>query len=161
MVMTKSAEFSFTRVYRYKLERIWDADKATCLFIMLNPSTADENVNDRTVAKCIKYASNWGCGRLLVGNIFAYRATDPKRLKKVHDPVGRGNDEALLSLMSEADLIVCAWGRHGNILGRQDEVEILLRGQETLCLDHNKDGSPVHPLYQKGNLKPMPWRIDG
>ena len=65
-----------------------------------NPSTADHNDDDPTIIKCIKYAQNWGYGGLLIGNLFAYRATNPSEMKKVDDPVGPLNNH-YLKLMSQ------------------------------------------------------------
>ena len=39
-----------------------------------------------------------------MGNIFAYRSTDPKLMKKADDPVGPQNNRWLLKLNKEADL---------------------------------------------------------
>ena len=74
--------------YRYTLKRVWDASLGSVLFVMMNPSTADPYVDDPTVAKCQRYARAWGYGTLLVGNTFAYRATNQKDLLRVADPVG-------------------------------------------------------------------------
>ena len=73
------AVFSDDMVYRYRLWRTWDPDLPTCLFIMLNPSTADHEQNDPTIRRCLDFAKQWGYGQLLVGNLFALRATDPAR----------------------------------------------------------------------------------
>ena len=82
------AEFSKDRKYRYRLWREWNKTKPAVLFVMLNPSTADELVLDSTVSRCLSFAKEWGYGRLEVANLFALRATDPKELNKVEDPVG-------------------------------------------------------------------------
>lgn len=56
--MRRHAEFSDDRVYRYRLSRVWgEGRRAT--FIMLNPSTADEYVDDRTLARCLAFARDW------------------------------------------------------------------------------------------------------
>lgn len=91
--------------YRYTLERVWDDSKPTCLWIMMNPSTATPHFEDPTVAKCRRYADDWGYGTLLVGNTFAYRATDQKRLLEVDDPSGPDNDRHILEMAARADLI--------------------------------------------------------
>ena len=123
------------------------------MFIGLNPSTADETKNDPTVRRCIGYAQKWGYGSLCMTNIFAYRATLPKDMMNVEDPVGEGNDEALLRLSKDAGIIIAAWGKHGSWQGRgQKVIEMLARLK---CLGKNKDGSPVHPLYQKSDVIPI------
>lgn len=74
---SEDAVFDPTRTYRYRLTRHTGAGIGTLLFVMLNPSTADEYRNDPTVRRCIAFARAWGFGRLCVGNIFAFRSTDP------------------------------------------------------------------------------------
>ena len=96
--MTSGATFSDDGVYRYRLWREWDADLPSCLFIMLNPSTADATQDDPTIRRCIDYARRWGFGRLEVGNLFALRSTDPKALYAADDPVGPDNDDALMEM---------------------------------------------------------------
>jgi hypothetical protein len=92
----------------------------------------------------------------VVTNIFGWRATDPREMKSVKDPVGRGNDRAIVKAASEAKLVVCAWGEHGEHLGRGEEVRGLLR-KHGIALHHlrlNASGHPAHPLYLPGTLTP-------
>lgn len=71
-------------LYRYRLERAWGTDGTnTVLFVMLNPSTADALEDDPTVRRCMGFAAHLDCARLLVGNLFAWRATDPRELQAV------------------------------------------------------------------------------
>jgi len=160
------AVLSEDRVYRYELYRsldglAWDASlglglderrRAIC-FIMLNPSTADENDNDPTILKLMKFGRKWGYDRLSVANLFAYRETDSKKLRSLAsrtDLVGPENDQRILKLAAEADQIVVAWGKEGDIQERGQRVLKLLRASNhrLWCLRKNLDGSPVHPLYQ-------------
>src|SRR3954469_17706712 len=90
------ARFSADGLYRYALWRVWDADRGLCNFLMLNPSTADETVNDPTVARCARRARSWGYGGLVVTNLFAFRATDPSGLRAAPDPVGPEDDAAIV-----------------------------------------------------------------
>ena len=96
--------------YRYTLERDWGGVFGTVLFVMMNPSCADLDCDDATVSKCIRYVRRWGFDRLLVGNTFAYPATDQKRLLEVEDPVGPENDQHLLAMATLADQVVFAYG---------------------------------------------------
>lgn len=68
------------KCYRYTLRRIWDPARPLLMWLMMNPSVATELGDDRTVAKCQRYARAWGYGGILVGNTFAYRCTDQARL---------------------------------------------------------------------------------
>jgi hypothetical protein len=78
--MKGSAVFDETGSYRYLLGREWEGTGEAVGFIMLNPSTADAMTNDPTIRRCIGFARAWGYGSLWVGNLFAYRSRDPKRL---------------------------------------------------------------------------------
>ena len=78
--MIKSAILSKNRKHRYLLSRIWDLKNETILFIMLNPSSADENIDDPTTKKVISYSKKWGYGGLHICNLYTYRTTSPKIL---------------------------------------------------------------------------------
>jgi hypothetical protein len=158
-VKSAGAVFSDCRRWRYLLWRCWDARGAAANFVMLNPSTADEVSLDPTCARARSYAERWGFGALLVTNIFAWRATDPQRLKRVRDPVGEANDRAIVRAARQADLVVCAWGNHGTHLMRAPEVTQMLMtaGVELHVLRLNGSGVPAHPLYLPGKLKPRRW----
>lgn len=159
-IQPSSAIFSDDRVYRYALSReVGSLPRDNVLtFIMLNPSTADETKNDPTVSRCISYARRLCYGTLLVANIFAYRATQPAKLRETDDPVGPENDAAILSAASCASRIICAWGVNGKYMGRQQEVLRLLNGLELHVLGLTKRGHPKHPLYVRKEVTPMLWK---
>ena len=154
------AEFSACRRWRTLLWRCWDEAGPIANFLMLNPSTADETVLDPTCARAYGYARRWGYGALLVTNLFAWRATAPSAMKAVRDPVGAGNDTAILRAAKAAALVVCAWGNHGAHLDRAARVTRLLRqaGMTLHALRLNAGGEPAHPLYLPGTLRPRRWR---
>jgi hypothetical protein len=126
---------------------------------MLNPSTADEVKLDPSCTRAQRYAERWGYGALIVTNLFSFRETSPEKMKAAADPVGRGNDAAILRAAREAAIVVCAWGNHGAHEGRGEEVERLLRasGVKLFLLRKNSGGHPAHPLYLPGSLKPARW----
>jgi hypothetical protein len=129
-------------------------------FLMLNPSTADEFQLDPSCTRARVYAERWGYGSLIVTNVFGWRATDPFAMKAVRDPVGRGNDRAIVQAAKEADIVVCAWGNHGAHLERSVKVLTLLRKARVPlhALRINGAGEPAHPLYLPGNLRPTKLR---
>jgi hypothetical protein len=158
--MLRSATFSACRKYRYTLSRIWEP-RGNCvgnfvMFIGLNPSTADEQKDDPTVKRCIRFARDWGYGGLIMTNIFAYRATDPAVMKAQDDKaVGPENNYWLSFTARGANIIVGAWGTHGafrdrdsNVIGLINEIPRLI-----YCLGITKNGQPKHPLYLKANEK--------
>ena len=154
--MEKRAILSADRKYRFVLTRIWDETKPTVVFIGLNPSTADEEVDDKTIRKCIGYAKRWGYGKLIMVNLFAFRSTDPYMLKKVEDPVGPDNDSYIQKCVSESNLVIACWGNDGKLLNRD---KVLMDSLPNLvCLKRNKNGTPHHPLYLSKDITPMPYK---
>lgn len=153
-----TAQFSPCMTYRYKLTRVWDKSKPVIGWIMLNPSTADEEKDDNTVRRVGIFSRDWGFGGFTVRNIFSLRSTDPALLYTHADPIGPENDEVLEKLYGECDRIMIAWGTHGKFSDRAKQVASLLWDNELWCLGTNADGSPKHPLYLKGNTKPKIWR---
>ena len=149
--INKTASFSSCRTYRYSLSRIWDKQKKFVLFIGLNPSTADEEVDDPTIRRCSGYAQKWGYGGFIMVNLFAYRTTLPSNLKKVKYPVGKDNDKYIVKLSKKADITVAAWGNNGNLYSRDKQILNLVPNLK--CLKVNKSGQPAHPLYLKKGLK--------
>lgn len=135
------------RPYRYTLTRRWEEGPAM-LVVALNPSTATETEDDPTVTRMIGFAKREGLAGLTVANLFAFRATDPKDMKAVPDPVGPENDEWLRRLALEHPLRVAAWGVHGDFRGRAaDVLDRDLLGPLRRFGKPTKDGHPRHPLY--------------
>ncbi len=158
-VLLNAAIFDSARTHRFSLMRRRESGAGDCLFIMLNPSTADENILDPTVTRCRNFAYGWGYNRFYVANIFSLRSTDPEELYKHPAPNHAHNDQILRAMTNHADMVVCAWGVHGAHQGRGKQVEAMLRAadRKLYVLGLNKDGSPKHPLYLRGNLTPTPW----
>lgn len=159
--MLKDAQISDCGKYRYWLSRCWDRSGTlpTVTFIMLNPSTADAEQDDPTIRRCISFAKAWGCGRLAVVNLFAFRATDPKELITADDPVGVYNDSGIAYWTQASSIVVAAWGVHGKLRGQARKMERGLRslGVPLLCLGVTKDGHPRHPLYVKSSSELIPY----
>ncbi len=151
--------FSAERAYRYVLRRqCSDAVAETprrIAWIGLNPSTADEVTLDQTLATVCRYSKKWGFSEVIMLNLFAFRATDPRNLKRAEDPIGPDNDRHLLTEVSAAERVIACWGDHGRFSGRDEEVSDLLRadGVAFECLQRNKSGTPRHPLYLKAGIK--------
>jgi len=151
-----SAVFSPCRTWRYVLRRRWAAEPAL-LVIGLNPSTADETVDDPTIRRCAGFARELGCGGLTMANLFAFRATDPAAMKAAPNPVGPDNDDWLEALAAEHEIRVAAWGVHGAHLGRADDV--VARGLlgELRCWGTTATGQPRHPLYLPASTPLVPF----
>jgi hypothetical protein len=150
-------------LWRYRLWRALGGSGGRCLWIMLNPSTADAERNDPTIRKCLGFSARWGYGSLEVVNLFALRSTDPAGLRKVDDPIGPGNDAAILAAAGEASCIVAAWGNHGAYLERALVVRRILaaHGFRLQRLGELTDeGQPGHPLYVPYETPLQPLEVD-
>lgn len=154
--MIKSAIFSKCRKYRYSLSRIWTKHRPLCLFVCLNPSTANENIDDPTIRRCVNYAKSWLYGGMIMVNLFAYRSTDPKNLLVVDDPIGNENDYYIKNISDKCVITIAAWGSHKLVDNRFEEVLPLLNNLHYLKL--TKSNKPHHPLYLKKNLVPIFWK---
>lgn len=134
----------------------------SCVFIMLNPSTADGAEDDPTIRRCVSFARQWGYDRLDVLNLFAYRATDPRALLALNDsddPVGPDNKDAFdLVLRHPVGRIICAWGAHGGHLGQDEIVLGWLGDRRRQALGLTRDGHPKHPLYLPAAAQPLEFR---
>lgn len=150
-VTGRHAVISDDGVYRYNLYRSWDEGNGTIMFVMLNPSTADADIDDPTIRRCIGFAHREEFQRLVVGNVFALRATDPKELDAAAEPVGPENYHYLRLMAAKADAVILAYG--ANRLATFPEfinpVLDLLEdeGHELECLGVTAAGAPRHPLY--------------
>ena len=151
--LARTAVFSPDRRYRYRLGRRW-AGSASVTFVMLNPSTADAEVDDPTIRRCIDFARRWGYGGLEVVNLYAFRATRPADLWRAEDPVGPDNDDHLRAVFARSAMIIAAWG----VEAAADRVEqVLAFAPPMLALALSRAGHPRHPLYVPGSATASEW----
>ena len=192
--LASGATISECGTYRYRLWREWRLGNSTqwdmwtddfgkpvvdgagkqlgeplsCVFVMLNPSTADGEDDDPTIRRCVAYAKAWGYDRLEVVNLFAYRATKPADLLALshHDePWGPNNKEHVTAAVARAGIVVCAWGANGSHMAQGETVlgwileAAELDGREipVCALKLTLFGHPAHPLYLRRNEKPVPF----
>lgn len=158
--------------YRYTLKRtvtdLLSASRGTLLWVMLNPSTADDQLDDPTIRKCIGFTRRWGFRDLSVVNLYAMRATKPVDLWAAEaqglDVIGPENDSTIVAEALTAEKVVCAWGvlpkaaraRRGRVLDllRRARIEAPV---QLLMISPNGDGSPQHPLMAKYTEAPHVW----
>lgn len=140
--------------FRYSLARVW-ADGPRLLFIMLNPSTADELADDATIRRCMGFAKDYGS--LEVVNLFAFRTVSPAVLAGAGYPVGPDNDRYIIEALGRADGVICAWGavRHHRTVEVLELVRLFASVPAT-ALALTKDGQPRHPLYLAASCRPTP-----
>lgn len=166
--LTKDAVISDCGKYRYVLGRGWDISLKRAVFIMLNPSIADENEDDPTIRACVQFAKKWGCGGLTVVNLFAYRATDPEGLNYVDDPFGPENLQYIKRVCKsdDVDRVICAWGsnlpKKWKMAGESLLISLIHEmNLSAYALKLNEDGNPRHPLYIKRNTQPFIIKAPG
>jgi hypothetical protein len=147
--------------YRYWLMRAAKSlspVKSTALFVMLNPSTADAQLDDPTIRRCRGFAKLWDCNGLAVANLYALRSTDPAALWSHPDPVGPDNDDCLWTFAREYGDVVCAWGSNARPERAACVVSIMRNaGARLWCLGTTKNGSPRHPLYVRADQPLTEW----
>ena len=147
-----SAILSACGSYRYRLERSIGLFGPVAAVIMVNPSTADARTDDATIRRLIGFGKRLGWSKVIVGNIFAYRAKDIRQLGRVIDPVGPANMDHLRSILHDADIAVAAWGPLAKLpkaLRHQWESICSIAeeaGTKLNCLGFAADGHPRHPL---------------
>lgn len=156
------ATFSPCKRYRYTLLRDFGMQAPPLTAVMLNPSTADDVKDDPTIRRLIGFAKAWGHGSLLVLNLFAIRATDPREMLRADDPVGPGNDEAIRHALQQAQdgglPVLAAWGAHGGHRRRDFFVtHRLVDGVQWVCLGRTHAGFPRHPLYVPSCVSAVPF----
>ena len=141
--------------YRYRLDRqLVEPDPEhqmpTALFIMLNPSTADDVLDDQTIRRCITFAQREGCDRLTVVNLFALRSTNPAALETAADPIGPENDAYLAqAIQGHSGIVIAAWGAHAIARARGEALNA--KYGPFLCLGTTLGRAPRHPLYVRAD----------
>lgn len=147
-----SAVLSDCGRYRYRLDRTMGWPGPVFAFFGINPSTADASIDDATVRKWRGFTRRWNGSRFIVGNVFAYRATDVRELAKAEDPVGPLNSLHLIEIAAAADVLVPCWGDRNKVpqqLRRHiDDCLDLLHdtGKPVKSFGLSKGGDPLHPL---------------
>lgn len=154
--MVRTAQISEDGRYRYMLGRSWGAGHRA-RFIMLNPSTADASQDDPTIRRCIGFARRWGLGGITVVNLYAYRATNPRELGDVEDPVGPENDRWIRWAVAGPGPVVAAWGVHGSPVRAG---QVLRIAGDVECLGVTKAGAPRHPLYVRGDTELVSYPME-
>lgn len=150
--MERTATFDTTGKYRYSLGRNWDINNnKKIVFVMLNPSTADDDGDDPTTKRCINFAKSWGFGSLEIVNLFAYRTPKYNDLKELTMDIAIGpeNEIHINKALESADKIVVAWGENCTIhkINKSQKTKELFTLRKVYCLGTTLDGYPRHPLY--------------
>lgn len=152
--------FSSCKTWRYTLRHTWaqssNEPELACVWIGLNPSTANERQLDSTLRRVRDFSKEWGFNTFYMLNLFAFSATKPRDLRKAAHPIGRNNNHWLRKITKKGKMVICAWGNHGLFRRRQHEVLEFLNGTELYHLGMTIKGAPRHPLYVKKGSIPKP-----
>ena len=168
-----NAIISACGLYRYRLERgDFMRDLAstnelagkTVAFFGVNPSTADASLDDATVRKWIGFCRRWGAERFIVGNVFAFRATDVKALTTAAEPIGEENWDHIAKIAADADVLIPCWGNRSKVpKGYRNRFERTLRhiraqGKPVMAFGFTASGDPLHPLMLGYDTKLIDWK---
>lgn len=158
-----NAEFSPCGRYRLWLSRNWsmrrfsDGRGGYALWIGMNPSVAEANVDDPTIRREMAFTKAMMIDIYVKCNVMDYRATDPKALLSVQ-PRSDQNLDCIVGLAKKADRVIAAWGALPKQLRRYaDDVVTALNGISLHCMGKTKDGSPRHPLYLPATARMEAW----
>ena len=172
-----SALLSSDRIYRYDLWRRW---RVFCSHHLLGPrGSKGEQIDDahRAVSPgfCKPHTST--DGRIVVQFIGGGRIEANEHAvgacwvqwqrfepgfrhcavrQSSRQSVGPDNDRAIKTYAEGASIVIAAWGKGGSHMGRDRQVLALV--PHLYCLKQNKDGSPAHPLYLRGDAEPRPLK---
>lgn len=157
--MIRSAVISPCGLFRYRLGRRWADGGRTLLFVMLNPSTADADVDDPTIRRCIGFAQAEDFSALEVVNLFAYRTPSPQALKVAGYPVGPDNGHHIIAAARECSTACLAWGANAAGLKQRSVVRTILASvhRQPWCLSVTKGGEPAHPLMLRASCRLQPY----
>ena len=152
--MHKASQLSPCRTYRYALDRIWDPHLPALLWVLYNPSTADETEDDPTLRRCISFARSWGYGGLCIINLFSLRTPDPSILRGHSQPKGPDHERCFQEALEGHSDVVCAWGLQGGPISSHFSPGT----HRIFHLGLNRDGSPKHPLYLPSSTFLHEWQ---
>jgi len=152
LLSTGSAVLSECGQYRYRLERTVADTGPVYAFFGVNPSTADADLDDATVRKWRGFVTRWGGSRFIVGNVFAFRATDVRALASAPDPIGRKNNDHIARIIEDADVLVPCWGNRSKVPPQLRSsfhwlTQVLhASGKPVMAFGLSQSRDPLHPL---------------
>ncbi len=159
-----SAILSSCRKFRYRLTRdVNKSGKVTIAYFGINPSTADEKKDDPTVRRWRGFTERNNGVKFIIGNVFAFRATDVGELARAEDPVGPENMLHIDGIISEADILVPCWGSRNKLprelWGHLDMFvdKLNCSGKPVKCFGKTVSNDPKHPLMLSYDTPFIPY----
>ena len=152
--------------HRVWLRRPLGGPNGPAVFVLHNPSIANDVKNDPTANRGIGFGRSWGASDLVFVNAATGVATDADNLASMTDPIGSMADEALevaAEFCRQRDgVLIAAWGApKGKAKTKRLMAErfahIRALGLPLHYLRMSSGGHPEHPLYLPKTLKPTPW----
>ena len=159
--------------YRYTLSRSWDGGLPTVAWVCLNPSTADESVDDPTTRRIRGFSERWGFGGYVLVNVYPMRATDPTELVQASElerigPNAQLADGIIIAACLDVSEVILAWGarvahprlryRAAAVVGLvQDACDLQTPHRPVSCLGRTTRGHPKHPLYLANTTARVAW----
>lgn len=157
-----AACFHEGRSYRFALYRRW-SNAPTVTFIGLNPSRADESMNDPTIRRMISFAQDLGCGSIWVVNVYPKCSPYPSALFSGRIRYKKLNRRWVECASLNSQDVVLAYGNH---VKQRDHEWFIQAFPDALALKVNQNGRLAHPLYLPSGTQPMlylssdPYRLN-
>ena len=147
---SRLAVFSGCGQNRYWLRRNLTGNTGKhVLWIMMNPSRANETSNDATTTMTTNISRRHGYDVHGVVNLSSVIEADSTKLTANDGAADSLNDQAISRALSwitrQRGDVVIAWGASKHLKQREAQVLRQLRRHTLLCLGHNADGSPRFP----------------
>lgn len=141
--MNKGAIFSDCKMYRYALWRIWDEKNPIAMCIGLNPSTANEIDDDKTIQNLIHVLCSYDYGGYYMMNLFSMISAHPEDLRSCPNPI-KDNDRYLKEISLKCDDVIFCWGNFKQAEYRAKKIIPMF--PKALCFGKTASGKPMHPL---------------
>lgn len=135
----------------------------------LNPSTATPSRLDPTLKRVVKAAATSGHDSVLMLNLYALRATDPRMLPRTPDPELTAANEAHIARAIDGRALT-VWAAWGALIATRSYLPGLLIDLARLpalarCRWHSRGpltmaGHPRHPLYVRDAEPLVPFDLD-
>lgn len=129
------------------------------MFIGLNPSTANAELDDPTIRRVKSIAQNLGYGGVYMCNCFSFISTNPDMLKAETMEAMMENAVVIKRVAERCEDVIFAWGNFDVVRKMGIDKKLSAAFPTAKALFINKNGSPKHPLYCKSNIQPVMFTI--